>query len=99
MPGSKEKTPIVGSVPKAQTTTQTTTQTGTQTGAPAVPQEPIAAEKKSVDRAQQPEVSATYVPTRDEIEGAAYLLYLERGGLDGFAEQDWLQAESDLIEG
>ena len=27
----------------------------------------------------------------------AYELYLERGGVDGYAEEDWLQAERELL--
>lgn len=38
-------------------------------------------------------------PTREEIEMAAYALYVERGGSDGYAVDDWLQAERELMEG
>ena len=27
----------------------------------------------------------------------AYELYLERGGVDGYAEEDWLQAEREIM--
>lgn len=35
-------------------------------------------------------------PTYDEIAEAAYLLYLERGGVDGRDFDDWLEAEREL---
>jgi hypothetical protein len=35
-------------------------------------------------------------PTREQIAARAYELYLARGGEEGFAEQDWLQAEREL---
>ena len=95
MPAPKEKTPAVSSTPKAQPTTQTPAPTAAQTA----PQSQPAPEKNSAVHAEQSESNTPRIPTRDEIEAAAYLLYLERGGLDGFAEEDWLQAERDLIEG
>lgn len=36
---------------------------------------------------------------RNEIERRAYELYLARGGADGHAEEDWLQAERELQGG
>ena len=35
-------------------------------------------------------------PSRGEIEQRAYQIFLERGGTDGHAEEDWLQAEYEL---
>jgi hypothetical protein len=37
-------------------------------------------------------------PTREEIELRAYEIYVERGGAQGNDLEDWLQAESELIE-
>jgi hypothetical protein len=37
-------------------------------------------------------------PTREEIEQRAYALFLERGGENGHALEDWLAAESELTE-
>jgi hypothetical protein len=37
-------------------------------------------------------------PTREEIELRAYDLYVERGCQDGHAEDDWLEAERQLVE-
>ena len=36
-------------------------------------------------------------PTRDQIAQRSYELYLARGGANGSAEQDWLQAETELL--
>jgi hypothetical protein len=37
-------------------------------------------------------------PTREEIQLRAYDLYVERGCQDGHAEDDWLEAERQLVE-
>ena len=37
-------------------------------------------------------------PTREEIELRAYQIYVERGAAQGNDLEDWLQAESELIE-
>jgi hypothetical protein len=41
---------------------------------------------------------ARKLPTHHEIELAAYQLYVERGGTEGNADEDWLQAERGLME-
>lgn len=35
-------------------------------------------------------------PTHEEIAARAYELYLARGSLDGYSEEDWLMAEAEL---
>jgi hypothetical protein len=35
---------------------------------------------------------------RQQIEDRAYQLYLDRGKIDGFQEQDWLQAEDEVVD-
>jgi hypothetical protein len=35
-------------------------------------------------------------PTKEEVERRAYQIYLSRGGQDGHAVEDWLQAEQEL---
>ena len=35
-------------------------------------------------------------PSHDEIEQRAYQIFLERGGTDGHAKEDWRQAEYEL---
>jgi Protein of unknown function (DUF2934) len=41
-------------------------------------------------------LSAALPPSHDEIAARSYELYLARGGEAGHAEEDWLQAESEL---
>jgi len=36
-------------------------------------------------------------PTHQDIERRAYEIYLARGGVDGHAVDDWLQAEKELL--
>ena len=43
--------------------------------------------------------SASSTPTFEQIAKRSYELYLQRGSVDGFHEQDWLQAESELLSG
>ena len=38
-------------------------------------------------------------PGRTDVETRAYYRYLERGGGQGSAEQDWLDAERELLRG
>ena len=35
-------------------------------------------------------------PTHEEIAARAYELYLARGSMDGYSEEDWLIAEAEL---
>jgi hypothetical protein len=37
-------------------------------------------------------------PSREEIERRAYELYVARGEVDGYDQEDWLQAEQELKE-
>ncbi|HVT79749.1 MAG TPA: DUF2934 domain-containing protein [Phycisphaerae bacterium] len=41
---------------------------------------------------------ASRLPTHDEIERRAYEVYLRRGGEEGHCEEDWLEAERELLE-
>jgi Protein of unknown function (DUF2934). len=41
--------------------------------------------------------STASVPTREAIEYRAYELYLQRGGCEGDALEDWLNAEQELF--
>ena len=40
--------------------------------------------------------SSTFEPTHEQIAARAYELYLGRGSLDGYSEEDWLIAEAEL---
>jgi hypothetical protein len=35
-------------------------------------------------------------PTHEQIAARAYELYLARGSMDGYSEEDWLLAEAEL---
>ena len=37
-------------------------------------------------------------PTHEEIELRAYQIFVERGGEPGHEQEDWLQAENELLE-
>lgn len=41
-------------------------------------------------------VSNPSTDLHEQVRRRAYELYVQRGRLDGFAEQDWLQAEREL---
>ncbi len=41
-------------------------------------------------------VIASAERTHEEISARAYELYLARGSLDGYSEEDWLLAEAEL---
>ena len=53
--------------------------------------------KSSKTSKASPGNSARPTPTHDEIAVRSYELYLERGGAAGHAEEDWLQAETELL--
>ena len=36
-------------------------------------------------------------PSHEQIAMRSYELYLQRGAVDGYHEQDWLQAEAELL--
>jgi hypothetical protein len=42
--------------------------------------------------------SVPYEPTLEEIQARAYEAYIQRGRVDGFDLEDWLQAEKELKE-
>ena len=45
---------------------------------------------------KQPELAGT--PSVEQIRQRAYEIHLERGGVDGWDQDDWLQAERDLAK-
>jgi hypothetical protein len=48
---------------------------------------------RPMDRAVPP-----YEPTLEEIRARAYEAYVQRGRIDGFDLENWLQAENELRE-
>jgi hypothetical protein len=50
--------------------------------------------------AREPELPASLLitePQLEQIRERAYQLYEERGRIEGFAEEDWLQAEAEIL--
>jgi hypothetical protein len=47
--------------------------------------------------AQEPPVQQRYAATEELIRAKAFQLYEERGSIDGHAEEDWLQAECEIL--
>ena len=60
--------------------------------APAKPRNTTAKKAKSTP------ASAPSMPPREEIEKLARAYWEQRGYQDGFAEQDWLRAEQELLK-
>jgi hypothetical protein len=50
-------------------------------------------------KAKEPKQKPAAQPTQEEIAFRAYHIYLERGGVEGNPDDDWLQAERDLTKG
>jgi len=48
-------------------------------------------------KATSAEAAVKAAPSHEEIAIRSYELYLQRGASDGFHEQDWLQAEAELL--
>lgn len=66
--------------------------TAKKTKAPAKTRKPATKKEKAV----QPAKLAR--PTRAEIEKLAEQYWAQRGYTDGYAEQDWLRAEQELLQ-
>ncbi len=69
-----------------------TTATVKKTKTPAKPRKAVA--KKTSPIAP----SNPMMPPREEIERLARVYWAQRGYVDGFAEQDWLRAEQELLQ-
>jgi hypothetical protein len=66
---------------------------------PAKPRK-TAAKKEIVSKSTKPVIKSkkTSMPPREEIEKLARAYWEQRGYQDGFAEQDWLRAEQELLQ-
>jgi Protein of unknown function (DUF2934) len=53
---------------------------------------------KDINKAEAGETFGLNEPATKEIEHRAYELYLARGEVHGFDQDDWLQAERELKE-
>ena len=58
---------------------------------------PKAVKAKQVATATTTTPAAKTLPSHEEIAKRSFELYLQRGAVDGFHEQDWLQAEAELL--
>ena len=63
-----------------------------KTKAPAKPRKTATKKEKVVP------VTRPAMPSREEIEELARRYWAQRGYQDGYAEQDWLRAEQDLLK-
>lgn len=70
------------------------TDTGKKTKATAKPRK---AAKKKENVTEITKITKP-APSREEIERLAQKFWAERGCQDGYAEQDWLRAEQELLK-
>jgi hypothetical protein len=76
----------------------------TQSSSPAVPSGEsigkVAAKprKAATKKENATQASRPAMPPREEIERLAKSYWAQRGYVDGFAEQDWLRAEQELLQ-
>ncbi|MGA3135226.1 MAG: DUF2934 domain-containing protein [Terracidiphilus sp.] len=63
-----------------------------KTKAPAKPRKTVTRKANGAQAAKPP------MPSRDEIERLAQSYWAQRGYQDGYAEQDWLRAERELLQ-
>ena len=99
MPNPKDKT-AAGSTPKTQTSVEKppfVSMPNTQASVPSSSSANSARERTTAE--DEARAAEQRTPTYEEIAVAAYQLYLDRGAVDGFADEDWLQAERELMDG
>ena len=54
--------------------------------------------KTAAKKSEVTEMKKATMPSRKEIEQLAKRYWAERGYQDGYAEQDWLRAEHELLQ-
>ena len=54
--------------------------------------------KPAAKKAKAAQITRPAMPSREEIERLAQSYWAQRGYQDGYAEQDWLRAEQDLLK-
>jgi hypothetical protein len=59
---------------------------------------PVKPRKTAVTKEKVAAAPAPVMPSREQIEKLAQAYWAQRGYTDGFAEQDWLRAEQDLLK-
>ncbi len=70
---------------------------GTKKARTAQPPVPIDTAKPPVSATKSLNAVGTPQDTLEQIRRRAYELYEQRGRQDGFHEQDWLQAETEIL--
>ncbi|MGA3370813.1 MAG: DUF2934 domain-containing protein [Terracidiphilus sp.] len=54
--------------------------------------------KPAAKKGKTAQSSRSALPSREEIEQLARTYWAQRGHQDGYAEQDWLRAEQELLK-
>ncbi|HWF40107.1 MAG TPA: DUF2934 domain-containing protein [Candidatus Acidoferrales bacterium] len=98
MPNPKDKA-AAGTTPKTQTVAEKSSLASMPNKQASVTGGSSSSSSEQRSTARDEAQAAQRKPTREEVELAAYQIYLERGAGDGFAEEDWLQAERELMDG
>jgi Protein of unknown function (DUF2934) len=83
--------------PTAKPKTAAKTQAGETEGAVKAEPTVVAKKTKAAPKTKTVEVAATHTPSYAEIAQLAERYWAERGWQDGYAEQDWLRAERELV--
>jgi len=63
----------------------------------AAPKAPAKTKVKAAPKTETVDVAASRTPSYEEIAQLAERYWAERGWQDGYAEQDWLRAEQELL--
>jgi hypothetical protein len=63
----------------------------------AAPKSAAKTKVKAASKTKAVDVAASRTPTYEEIAQLAERYWAERGWQDGYAEQDWLRAEQELL--
>jgi Protein of unknown function (DUF2934) len=82
----------------AKAKTAVKTQTGqTESAVKTAPAVAAKTKLKAAPKTKAVDVAASHTPTYEEIAQLAERYWAERGWQDGYAEQDWLRAEQELL--
>jgi hypothetical protein len=63
----------------------------------AAPKAPAKTKAKAAPKSKTVDIAASHTPSYAEIAQLAERYWAERGWQDGYAEQDWLRAEQELL--
>jgi Protein of unknown function (DUF2934) len=63
----------------------------------AVPKAAVKTRAKAAPKSKTVDIAAVRTPSYEEIARLAERYWAERGWQDGYAEQDWLRAEQELL--